>query len=144
MEPSSLEAQILLNQIAQDVRPLQDAEKLMSDDSWSEVIWNSLMWMVCQAHPTRVDVEEGIEASGLKSTYTPCVLLLKEQGQFQIQKIISLPKNEWNKSLSLLVSVFGVSGGKRRIQCGVQCNHGWHEDFGDESVLSEIRERGHI
>ena len=144
MEHRAVEIQILLNQIAQGVRYVGDAEELLNDTHSADILWSSLTWMVCQAHPTREDVEVAISESGLKPTYTPCVLLLKDQRQFQIQKIITLPEDEWAKSLRLLIGAFRVSDARRREVCGSDCHHGWHADFGDSKVLASIRDRGYV
>ena len=144
MKVRAVEIQILLNQIAQGVRSVGDAEELLHDTHSADILWNSLSFMVCQAHPTREDVEVAISESGLKATYTPCVLLLKDQRQFQIQKIIQLPEDEWTKSLRLLIGVFRVRDARRREACGTDCHHGWHADFADSTVLAAIRDRGYV
>lgn len=144
MKVSRLEVQILLNQICQDVRPLSDAEELLDDDSIADILWPSLALMVHQSHPTKTDIEEAIESAELKPTFTPCVMLLKDQNQAQIHSVASLPREEWRKALKLLIAVFRVSDGKRKARCGSGCQHAWHQDLGDESVLASIRKLGYL
>jgi hypothetical protein len=143
---SRLENEILLNQIAQGVRPLEDGLKLLAEISpmTRKELWSLLGMMVTQAHPTLEDVEEAIKSSNLKPSFTPCVLMLKDQRPHQVQRITQLPENEAEKSFRLLIAVFAIADRRRRSSCPKDCCHGWHRDFGDPSILKEIRKRGYI
>jgi len=140
----TLETEILLNQIAQGVRPMQEGIALVSRGASAHDAWISLRMMVCQARPRLHDVEEAIASAGLKPTYTPCVLLLKDQRPNQIEKVAALPANEAEKAFRLLVTVFAVADRRRRESCPANCQHGWHRDFSDPNVLAEIRQRGYV
>ena len=143
---SRLENEILLNEIAQGVRPLEDGLKLLAEITpvTRKELWSSLRMMVQQAHPTLEDVEEAIKSSNLKTSFTPCVLMLKDQRPHQVQRITQLPENEAEKSFRLLIAVFATADRRRRSSCPKDCCHGWHRDFGDPSIVKEIRKRGYI
>ena len=143
---SRLENEILLNQIAQGVRSLEDGLKLLAEipPVTRKELWSSLRMMVQQAHPALDDVEEAIKLSNLKPSFTPCVLMLKDQRPHQVQRITQLPENEAEKSFMLLIAVFAITDRRRRSSCPKDCCHGWHRDFGDPSILEVIRKRGYI
>lgn len=140
----SLETEILLNQIAQEVRSVEEGLQLITSSDGAEDLWLALRMMVRQAHPTALDVEEAIVSAGLKPTYTPCVLLLKDQRPHQVQRVMTLPENELEKAFRLLLAVFAIADRRRQESCPVNCQHGWHRDFSDADVLAEIRRRGCI
>lgn len=140
----SLETEILLNQIAQGVRSVDEGLHLITRSDAAEDLWLALRMMIRQAHPTALDVEEAIVSAGLKPTYTPCVLLLKDQRPHQTQRVTALPENEFEKAFRLLLAVFVIADRRRQQSCPVSCQHGWHHDFADADVLAEIRERGYI
>lgn len=82
-----------------------------------------------QAHPTPAEVEVAANRSGLKSTHTPCVMLLSAQslGQHPFRRVAELPANEQAKAFTLLLSVLAVADARRRRdQCGNGCTHDWH------------------
>ena len=136
-----LETEILLNQIAQGIRPIEDA---VSVGVASEELWESLRRMVQQAHPSREDVEAAIGAAGLERTFTPCVLLLKDRTPARLAQVSELRGKDAERALRLLLAVFSVADARRRASCPPACHHGWHRDLSDPAVLAEIRLRGHI
>lgn len=81
-----------------------------------------------QAHPLLTEVPKAIEQSGLKPTFTPCVLLMQAsspEGSFG--KIVSLPAIEQAKSFRLLISLFIIADTRRReTDCKNGCTHAWH------------------
>ncbi|NRA69270.1 MAG: hypothetical protein HRU19_32670, partial [Pseudobacteriovorax sp.] len=58
-----------------------------------------------------------------------------------MEKICTLPENEREKSFKLLVSLLGVSDGRRRSE-EVYCNHWWHRDLSDDEVVRDILNKG--
>src|SRR5512145_3300315 len=69
--------QVLLNQVAQAVRGICDVfVELDSIDEVSRLAWfDDLAMAVSQSHPQSTEIDAAIVASGLKSTFTPCVVL---------------------------------------------------------------------
>ena len=88
----------------------------------------SLSMCTMQSHPLKSEVDQAITDSGLKATYTPCVLLkTADVPEKIIYKIISLPKNEQEKAFILLLSLFSIADRRRReTQCSGGCSHEWH------------------
>src|SRR5436190_4684 len=71
---------------------------------------------ICQqSHPLSQEVPQAIERSGLKATFTPCVLLkLAARPQDAFNRIVALPGAEQVKSFRLLVSLFAIADTRRR------------------------------
>ncbi|MBK8800867.1 MAG: hypothetical protein IPN71_02210 [Fibrobacteres bacterium] len=82
-----------------------------------------------QAHPRPDEIPAAILLSGLKPTYTPCVLAscLPTNGSTTFAKIASLPENEPIKSFTLLIHILAIADGRRRAtHCRNGCTHEWH------------------
>jgi len=135
---------ILLNQVAQSVRPFDDVTQELAVVSESERLeWmGDLIFAVAQSHPTRVDVDAALAKSGLKVTYTPCVLLRTKPFREALSKIRGLPADETEKSFRALISLLGVADGRRRAKCGSGCHHWWHKDLSDTRVVDELLAHG--
>ena len=122
--------ELKLNQIAQD-RISWDAGLAWFEactEAERSVILRELGFMVSQAHPLAAEVQPAIEHSGLRTSFTPCVLALKANPpERAIAKIITLPESEWVKSFTLLLALFSVADRRRRSTvCKGGCTHEWH------------------
>jgi hypothetical protein len=93
-------------------------------------------------NPTSTHVEEAIRSSGLRVTYTPCVLMLRKPPPEALSKIGNLPDAERQKSFRLLISILGVADSERRAGCGDNCAHWWNRDLRDEAVVRQILAEG--
>lgn len=90
-------------------------------------ILRDLAMAVQQAHPTTDDISSAIALSGLKSTYTPCVILKKHPVPDALQRVMSLPEDERIKSFRLMLHVLSVADTRRRgTNCAGGCTHEWH------------------
>ena len=97
-----------------------------------------LKGLIGQSKPTDIDIEPAILTSGLKPTYTPCVLLGKGVASHNLEKLIKLPENELNKVFLLLLSLFKVAYQRR---FSIEKNHPdkwWYWDLSDEMNISKI------
>lgn len=124
--------QLRLNQYAQSYREIQDAkywfESLATIDQLE--VLRELSYLVLQAGANDKDVNEAIEYSRLKKTFTPCILLLKGNLKVQLSKILGLPPAEHTKSLLLLISLLSIADKRRRdTSCSGGCSHWWHKDL---------------
>jgi hypothetical protein len=92
-------------------------------------VLKSLEMCTNQSHPLKSEVDQAIYDSGLKATFTPCVLLKKAEVPEKITyKISSLPENEQEKAFRLLLSLFTIADKRRReTQCSNGCSHEWHK-----------------
>jgi len=80
-----------------------------------------------QARATVNDARDGLLRSGVKSTMTPAVLIVREPILEQMGKIINLPPGERVKSFRVLLSTFAVADTRRReTECRGTCSHAWH------------------
>jgi hypothetical protein len=136
-----LDNEIYLNQLAQGVLPVSAGVEWFGQHEASDQldILRSLYYFVIQSGATKTDAENAVALSGLRASYTPCVLIVKGRISEQISKILQLPKEEYTKSFRLLVSLLSISDAKRRAGCGEDCSHWWHRDLSQEDELQRIR-----
>jgi hypothetical protein len=125
---------LMLNRIAIGAVSIEQGLQWFRDlpvDGRQSVLASAHM-MVVQAKPSPEQVESAIAASGLKPTYTPCMVLRKSAPLVErLRKITELPEDEWSKSLQLLLGFFVVADQQRRASrpdCrSGTCNHWWHK-----------------
>src|SRR5690606_34604235 len=87
-------------------------------------VLNRVGYFCLQSHPKEDEINAAIERSGLKSGYTPCVLLRKEPFKVAVNKITALPTSEHIKSFLLLISLLGIADARRRkTECLNGCTH---------------------
>ncbi len=138
-----IEIEIQLNRIKQRVVSLEDGQNWfngLSAESRKSVL-QLLNFVTLQAGAIREDVQRAIDTSGLKASYTPCVLYLRGDLRLASAKALNLPVQEYTKLFRLLLSMYSLADDRRLSHCGVSCNHWWHRDLADEFVVDEIREQ---
>jgi len=132
------EIEVYLNMLAQGLVDREEGiywfEKKTVDEK-SDIL-DTLYLIATQSSPGFMHVDDAIERSGLKKTYTPCVLLKKCDGvkiprvDIQLTKIICLPHEEYNKAFRLMLSLFTVCDElRRKDRCRGKCSHWWHQDL---------------
>ena len=123
------ETEIAINKIAQGIIPIEDGMEWFasaSDETKSEIM-RALDLCIFQSHPNKEDIENGIAKSGLKETYSPCVLIRKKPFNDVRQKVLNMSGLDQMRSFKLLINVFGVADERRRNeQCIGGCTHDWH------------------
>src|SRR5262249_28192461 len=137
-----LEYDLLFNQVARGFRPVTDALDLLARTPVQDrkPLWDELLFILSQVHPSAEDAAAAVRLSGLRPTYTPCVLLLKDHRNVQVRKIAALPEDEGPKALRLLLALFSVADERRRAaSCHNTCSHWWHRDLSDPAVVEAIR-----
>lgn len=135
-----LEHEILVDKYGQE---LVATEKLLNlfvsfDMSSQKVFLNEILYLILQSKPKEEDIEPTIISSGLKSTYTPCVLLKKGITNHNLEKLVNLPDNELTKAFILLLNLFRIAY-KRRF--AVEKNtpeKWWYWDLSDEANINRI------
>lgn len=132
---------VRLNQYAQRIRSMDDAMpwfSALSEEQKQDVL-RQLAVMFQQAHASSSEVLEAISLSGLKATYTPCVLMTHGPIGIQAAKVISLPEQERGKAFQLFIALVGVSESRRRrTDCVGGCSHWWHQDLSNDLVVRRI------
>jgi len=136
---------LFINQVAQGVRTRNDSLiwfRQQPEDDRAQIL-RDLQYLALQAAPRQSDGALAVQRSGLKPTFTPCVLLRNGVLKKQVSKVINLPKAEQEKCFLLLLALFSVADERRRMEvCKGSCSHWWHKDISDESVINSIIEAG--
>jgi hypothetical protein len=137
-----IEDQIIINQLAQNILDRTDGETWFDslDPTRQMAMLNDVFYFIKNTSPHQEDAMMAIAKSGLKTTYTPCVLLTKYDLWGALAKIKNLPIDERPKVFKLAVTLLGISDERRRAQrCSGLCSHWWHRDLGDRMVIEQIR-----
>jgi Family of unknown function (DUF5958) len=86
------EYELKINMIAQEMIEFSEGiswfDSLQKDDQKS--VLDSLYQFCHQVHPRRDEIDEAIERSQLKKTYTPCVLIKKEGYYQRLKQIVKM------------------------------------------------------
>jgi hypothetical protein len=124
------ESELQLNRIAQGIVSLDAGLQWFGALSSSEQgnVLNNLAHMTHQAHPRTEELAPAILRSGLKETFTPCVVLQTSDRPTQaLSRIAALPESEHLKSFRLLMALFSIADARRReSECKDGCTHEWH------------------
>jgi hypothetical protein len=142
-----IDDEIFLNQLAQGI---VEIEKGLSWFRGLEAqarrdALHTISYFITNATPQNDDASRAIDRSGLKRTFTPCVLLgAGEDISQQLSKILNLPDAELDKAFRLTIALLGVADDRRRKTKPLDLtNHWWHRDLRDQRVIEAIRnERG--
>ncbi|MDQ0639307.1 hypothetical protein QF042_002872 [Pedobacter sp. W3I1] len=137
----NLDIDILINKYGQDLDVLDQIQDVFDnlDQVKQEEMLNGITYLILQSKPIYEDVEVAINSSGLKPSLTPCILLKKGVLNANLQKIIKLPKREYNSVLKLFLNLFKIAY-KRRFDIEKNKNDKWwYSDLSDESNINKIR-----
>ena len=131
---------ILLNQIAQGCTSIEEGESWFFSQSENRrgPLLRELSAMALQAGFLLADVGPAASLVGLKKGATPCVLLGAGRQKIQVAKVLSLPQSEASSVFRLLIGLLSVADRRRRKQCEANCQHWWHRDLSDESVVAGL------
>lgn len=122
--------ELQLNRIAQGLVPEDSGLRWFGGLIAAErvAVLKDLAYITHQSHPKLEEVPSAIVRSGLKSTFTPCVMLQNaDRPTSALSRIASLPEPEHAKSFRLLLALFSIADARRReTQCKDGCIHEWH------------------
>lgn len=135
-----LEEEIIVNKYAQGLISAESLSETFAQKDWAQKksFLNDLLYLIMQSKPTKEDIEPAIKNSGLKPTFTPCILLQKGVANHQIKHIIELPEPELDKANILLLNLFKVAF-KRRFD--IEKNNPdkwWYWDLSDSEKVEMI------
>lgn len=135
-----IEYEILVNQLGQDLAEIEQIQSLFDGFSNTDKrdFINSLITLILQSKPRTEDIEPAIVASGLKQTYTPCILIKKGMTSANLYKIAELPDNELSKALHLLLSVFKIAYKRRYILEKNNPDKWWYWDLSDDRKIHQL------
>lgn len=137
-----IEEMILVNQLAQGITDMSEGERWFChlDLEAKRDALRNINFMIINASPRDEDAAKAIAISGLKPTFTPCVIASKPNVRQQLGRVTSLPENELLKGFKLLIAFLGFVDQRRRETKPLDIvNHWWHRDLRDASVVEEIR-----
>ena len=120
---------VLLNELAQGVRPLADGVTWFEslDAGERSGVLRTLAEYCLQARVTTEDGPASIRTAGIKPTHTPAVLINRGPVGRQLAKVVCLPADEWTKAFRLLAALLGTADARRRNRsCAAGCHHAWH------------------
>lgn len=135
-----LEKEILVNKFGQGlvaIEQLTEDFKLLDLLKKREFL-NDFLYLIIQSKPKKEDIEPAIIDSGLKPTFTSCILLKKGIANHDLEKLVNLPENELIKVFVLLLSLFKIAY-KRRF--AVEKNNPdkwWYWDLSDNEKIEII------
>ncbi|MBN8684311.1 MAG: hypothetical protein J0L99_16810 [Chitinophagales bacterium] len=131
---------ILINQYGQGLIGSEPFIAAMSqmEEAQKKLFWDELLFLILQSKPEATDIAPAIEASGLKPTFTPCVLLQKGVKPHHLRKIIELPEAESDKALLLLLSLFKIAYQRRYLLEKNDPNKWWYWDLSDSANLEKL------
>ncbi|WKX73555.1 DUF5958 family protein [Streptomyces sp. XD-27] len=119
----------IINEVAQGFRAFEEAVTWFSSLELGEqrAVLQEVVRYSMQAHATAQDGRDGLLRSGVKTTMTPAVLIVRERILEQMGRIINLPPSEYLNAFRVLLSVFVVADTRRReAECRGACGHAWH------------------
>ncbi len=123
------ENELLINKLAQGMIAIEYGVMLFSRASELEKVelMKALDLCIFQSHPNQRDIENGITLSGLKPTYSPCVIVTKKPFNEARAKLKALNGIDLERAFLLLLSIFSAADRRRReTVCKNGCSHEWH------------------
>ena len=135
-----LEDEILVNKFGQGLVAI---EQLTEDFSLLEVFQkkeflNGFLYLIMQSKPKKEDIEPAMLDSGLKPTFTPCILLKKGVANHDLEKLVNLPENELTKVFVLLLSLFKIAYKRRFAVEKDNPDKWWYWDLSDNEKVEMI------
>ena len=127
-------SEIELNKFAQGLEPdatILEQFKCLSVEEKRNYL-TELIYLIIQSKPADADIINAINASGLKSNFTPCVMLKKGFGS--LYEIVKLPENELNKVASLMLHLFKIAYLRRFQEEKNNPEKWWYKDLSQEHL----------
>lgn len=136
-----IENDIKINQFGQNLTTITEIINYFNrlDENEKKDFLTKLIYFTLQLKPDINFVDDAIKLSGLKETYTSSVLLKKGVDYNNLNKIISLPQNEFYKSLSLILSLYYLAYQKEYTANGYNPNKWWYNDLSDITYINKIK-----
>ncbi len=132
--------ELLVNQFAQDVvasTPIVKRFSALSSIQKREYI-KSLINLIQQSKPKDSDIPEAIKLSGLKITFTPCIMLKKGVETHNLIVISELPEPELIKVLHLFLALFKIAYLRRFIIEKDISGKWWYSDLSQKENVESI------
>lgn len=138
----NLEENILINQWSQTIHPISVLIawfESSSLDKQREILQN-LVSLGRQARVAEEDWIRAISESSLNPRRSACVILSKGATVEALNKLSSLKNSDGKDAFVLLLHLFKIADERRKKKEDPEdCNHWWHRDLGNATVLENIR-----
>lgn len=138
----TFEEEILLNKYGQGlISPLILIDEFNEKDlpSKRNYLEDIIYYFILQSKAVESDISTAIEMSGLKHTYTPCIMIRKGLDSHNLELIAKLPNNEISKVFILFISIFKVAYQRKFLTEKNNPNKWWYWDLSNEENLDQIR-----
>lgn len=137
-----IENEILINKYGQGLANIEQLLNLFEsfDVSSQKEFLREMLFFILQSKPREDDIESAIINSGLKPTYTPCVLLRKGVANHNLKKLVDLPENELKRVFILLLSLFKIAYKRRFLMEKDNPDKWWYWDLSEENNINKILE----
>lgn len=138
----NIDTEILINKYGQGL--VDEEQLLLLFDSFDvdsqKMLFEEILYLILQSKPRVEDIELAIVNSGLKPTFTPCILLKKGVDDHHLRRIIKLPEDEFIKAFKLLINLFKIAY-KRRFEVEKNNpNKWWYWDLSDNGNIKKLNE----
>jgi len=133
-----LRRELFLNQVAQQIVSLEEAETSFRTSSENEQrdILRSLSMMIGQAHPTPEVLERSFAANDRS---TARAMLKARSLKDALRNIPQLPHQEMPRTFVVLLRVFKEADeDRRRRTCASGCAHWWHQDLTEPGAHERV------
>ena len=138
----NLEQEIIFNQFGQGVcieeKLIRQFESLKIEGKREMMI--EVENLILQSESTIDDIDVAIGKSGLKPTFTPCVIIKKGLNHGNFQKIINLPENELIKVFRLIIYLFKEGYCRKYSKEKGDPNKWWYWDLSKNENLEKIKQ----
>ncbi|AZA93478.1 Uncharacterised protein [Chryseobacterium nakagawai] len=132
--------QVFINKYGQDLVNIDPFKILFSNFNIENKrdYLEGIISLIMQSKLQNEDVESAIKTSGLKPTFTPCVLLKKGVANHNLIKLINLPETELEKTLVLLMNLFKIGYKRRFIEEKNNPDKWWYWDLSEINTEDKI------
>ena len=135
-----IEQEILINQYGQGIAHIDSLVSSFSsiDENLQKAFFIDLLDLIQQSQTIDEDIELAIQESKLRPSFTPCVMLKKGVATHNLKQLISLPKNELQKTFILLLSLFKIAYQRRYQKEKNNPNKWWYWDLSEDETVNTI------
>lgn len=137
-----IENEILVNKFGQDLVDVEQIINMLSSHDYPDkrFFMNEMIFLIAQSKPKDEDILPTIAASKLKERFTPCIILKKGVASHNLQRIASLPDNEVDKAILLLLNLYKVAYRRRFETEKNHPNKWWYWDLSNEDKVQLVLE----
>lgn len=132
---------ILINQFAQGIVPESIVIERFDKSSLMErqTLLNGTEIMMSQAKPVMEDIDIAIGESGLKKSFTACVMMRKGLVHHNLVRMYDLPEIELRRFFILMLFVFRIAYNRRlNIEPDSNIRKWWYWDLSKEENVQNI------